>query len=113
MFALRGGWGSARLLPRLDYDLIRRHPKILMGYCDVTALLIAMHARTGLVTFHGPVGISTWTPFSIERMAAVLFEADAPMLRTRSSCATASSRSRTASRPSRPAAPAAGSWAAT
>ena len=51
-----------------------------MGYSDVTALLNAVHARTGLVTFHGPVGISTWTPFSIEQMAAVLFEADAPTL---------------------------------
>lgn len=80
VLALRGGWGSARLLPHLDYAAIRRHPKILMGYSDVTALLNAVHARTGLVTFHGPVGISTWTPFSIEHMAAVLFEADAPTL---------------------------------
>ena len=80
VFAIRGGWGSARLLPRLDYDAIRRHPKILLGYSDVTALLLAIHARTGLITFHGPVGISTWTPFSIEQMAGVLFEADAPLL---------------------------------
>jgi muramoyltetrapeptide carboxypeptidase len=80
VFALRGGWGSARLLPLLDYGLIRKHPKILMGYSDVTALLLAVHARTGLLTFHGPVGVSTWTPFSIEHMAAVLFEAEAPLL---------------------------------
>ena len=114
VFALRGGWGSARLLPRLDYDLIRRHPKILMGYSDVTALLLAIHARTGLVTFHGPVGVSTWTPFSIEHMAArPLRSGRARCCRTRSSCATASSRSRTASRRSRPAAPAAACSAAT
>lgn len=80
VLALRGGWGSARLLPHLDYAAIRRHPKVLMGYSDVTALLNAVHARTGLVTFHGPVGISTWTPFSIESMAAVLFEGDTPTL---------------------------------
>jgi muramoyltetrapeptide carboxypeptidase len=80
VLALRGGWGSARLLPHLDYAAIRRHPKILMGYSDVTALLNAVHARTGMVTFHGPVGISTLTPFSIESMAAVLFEGDAPTL---------------------------------
>ena len=80
VLALRGGWGSARLLPHLDYAAIRRDPKILMGYSDVTALLSAVHARTGLVTFHGPVGISTWTPFSIEHMAAVLFEGDTPTL---------------------------------
>lgn len=80
VLALRGGWGSARLLPHLDYAALRRHPKILMGYSDVTALLNAVHARTGMVTFHGPVGISTWTPFSIESMAAVLFEGDTPTL---------------------------------
>ena len=80
VLALRGGWGSARLLPHLDYGSIRRHPKVLMGYSDVTALLNAVYARTGLVTFHGPVGISTWTPFSIEHMAAVLFEGEAPTL---------------------------------
>jgi muramoyltetrapeptide carboxypeptidase len=80
ILALRGGWGSARLLPHLDYASILRHPKILMGYSDVTALLNAVQARTGLVTFHGPVGISTWTPFSIEHMAAVLFEGDTPTL---------------------------------
>ena len=80
VLALRGGWGSARLLPHLDYAAIRRHPKVLMGYSDVTALLNAVQARTGLVTFHGPVGISTWTPFSIESMAAVLFEGDTPTL---------------------------------
>ena len=49
-----GGWGSARTLPLLDFDLIRRNPKVLVGYSDATALLNAVHAQTGLVTFHGP-----------------------------------------------------------
>ena len=49
-----GGWGSARLLPHLDYDLIRANPKAIIGFSDVTALLNGVHARTGLVTFHGP-----------------------------------------------------------
>lgn len=49
-----GGWGSARLLPLLDYDLIRSHPKAIAGFSDVTALLNGIHAKTGLVTFHGP-----------------------------------------------------------
>ena len=49
-----GGWGSARLLPHLDYDLIRANPKAVAGFSDVTALLNGIHARTGLVTFHGP-----------------------------------------------------------
>ncbi len=77
VLAIRGGWGCARLLPHLDYDLIRRHPKVLVGYSDVTALLLAIHARTGLVTFHGPIGLSAWTPFTLGHARSVLFEAQA------------------------------------
>ena len=51
----RGGYGCNYLLPHLDLDLIRRHPKILLGYSDVTALLTWIHDQTGLVTFHGPM----------------------------------------------------------
>jgi muramoyltetrapeptide carboxypeptidase len=77
ILAVRGGWGSARLLPYLDFEVIRRNPKVLLGYSDLTALLNAVHARTGLVTFHGPVGVSTWTPFSVEHMRRVLLEGEA------------------------------------
>ncbi|MEM1146129.1 MAG: LD-carboxypeptidase, partial [Pseudomonadota bacterium] len=49
-----GGWGSARVLPLLDYDLIRANPKVLVGYSDATALLNAVYSKTGLVNFHGP-----------------------------------------------------------
>ena len=58
-----GGWGSPRVLPYLDYDLIARKPKVLIGYSDITALLNAIHQKTGLVTFHGPVGGSTIEPY--------------------------------------------------
>ncbi len=51
----RGGNGASRLLPRLDYDLIRANPKILIGYSDITALHLAIHKLTGMITFHGPV----------------------------------------------------------
>ncbi len=51
----RGGWGSLRILPLLDYETIARHPKALIGYSDATALLSAVAARTGLVVFHGPL----------------------------------------------------------
>jgi muramoyltetrapeptide carboxypeptidase len=77
ILAVRGGWGSARLLPHLDFEAIRRHPKVLMGYSDLTALLNAVHARTGLVTFHSPVGISSWTPFSVEHLRRVLIQGEA------------------------------------
>ncbi len=58
---IRGGSGTSRLLDRLDYGMIARNPKILLGYSDITALILALYAKTGLVSFHGAVGISTWT----------------------------------------------------
>jgi muramoyltetrapeptide carboxypeptidase len=51
----RGGYGCNYLLPHLDLDVIRRNPKILIGYSDVTALLTYLHDATGLITFHGPM----------------------------------------------------------
>jgi len=54
MIFARGGWGSARVLPLLDYGVIAANPKILLGYSDATALISGVHTRTGLVTFHGP-----------------------------------------------------------
>lgn len=51
----RGGYGTPRILDRLDYDAARRHPKLLLGYSDITALLIAYGKYSDLVTFHGPM----------------------------------------------------------
>ncbi len=51
----RGGYGSSRILDRLDYGAIRRNPKILVGYSDITALHMAILKKTGLVTFSGPM----------------------------------------------------------
>lgn len=51
----RGGYGALRLLPEIDLDLIRANPKILVGYSDITALLLCLSGRTGLVSFHGPM----------------------------------------------------------
>ena len=67
-----GGWGSPRVLPHLDYALIARKPKVLIGYSDITALLNAIHQRTGLITFHGPVGSSSFDPYSLENFRRVL-----------------------------------------
>jgi len=72
-----GGWGSPRVLPLLDYDLIARKPKVLIGYSDITALLNAVHQRTGLVTFHGPVGSSTFDAYTIDNFRRVLMNAEA------------------------------------
>jgi muramoyltetrapeptide carboxypeptidase len=54
IWCARGGYGVSRVLDRIDFDLIRRHPKVLIGFSDITALHIAIHQRTDLVTFHGP-----------------------------------------------------------
>jgi len=64
IIAMRGGWGCARILDKLEYQLIEDNPKILMGYSDITSLLIAVQQKTGLITYHGPVGYSSWKEFS-------------------------------------------------
>lgn len=72
IFCLRGGYGTMRLLDLLDYDAIQSHPKVFVGYSDITALHTSISQRTGLVTFHGPMvasdmgkGLSdyTWDSF--------------------------------------------------
>lgn len=55
VFCARGGFGSMKLLPLLDFEAICALPKILMGFSDITALLIAIYNRCGMVTFHGPL----------------------------------------------------------
>jgi muramoyltetrapeptide carboxypeptidase len=72
---IRGGWGSSRVLPLLDLDVIRRNPKIVLGYSDITALLLGIHAKTGLVTFHGPNGMGRWDEFSVNWVKQILFDA--------------------------------------
>jgi len=55
IFCSRGGFGSSRMLKDIDYEYIRRHPKIFIGYSDATALHLALFQKTGLVTFSGPM----------------------------------------------------------
>ncbi len=57
IFCLRGGYGAGRLLPLLDYAWIQRHPKVFVGYSDITALHCALLTQAGLVSFHGPMMI--------------------------------------------------------
>jgi len=74
IICVRGGSGAARLLPLLDYALIRSNPKVLLGYSDITALHCAIQARTGLVTFHGPMGTGSWNRFNADQFRRVFFE---------------------------------------
>ncbi|GAB3019515.1 S66 peptidase family protein [Spirosoma pulveris] len=76
VMAIHGGWGCARLLPLLDYSLIQRNPKILIGYSDVTALLLGIYAKTGLVTFHGPVASATFNAYTVDWFRRLLLEGE-------------------------------------
>ena len=73
IWALRGGSGASQLLPSIDYALIRRNPKIFIGFSDITALHLAMLKHAGLVTFHGPTAPSpTISDYSMTQLEAVL-----------------------------------------
>ncbi|MBW4687221.1 MAG: LD-carboxypeptidase [Komarekiella atlantica HA4396-MV6] len=80
IIAMRGGWGCNRILPLLNYSLIRSHPKILMGYSDITSLLLAINARSRLITFHGPVATSTWNQLTVDYLKRILFNAEAVIM---------------------------------
>lgn len=76
-----GGSGANRVLPLLDWALIARHPKLLGGFSDTTALLNAVTRHTGLVSFHSPLGRSSWNAFSTRHFRAVAMDAEAATLR--------------------------------
>ena len=77
LWSLRGGAGTAALLPHLDYAMMRRDPKPVIGYSDVTALLLALQQRAGLVCFHAPAATNSFTPFTIAALRAVLMQPQA------------------------------------
>lgn len=61
IIATRGGNGAARMLHLLNFTQIAQNPKIVMGYSDVTVVLNSVMTMSGMVTFHGPMGLSNWT----------------------------------------------------
>ena len=60
---MRGGYGVTRILDRVDFDVIRANPKLLLGYSDITALHTAIHEKVGMVTIHGPMPDRAWMEF--------------------------------------------------
>jgi muramoyltetrapeptide carboxypeptidase len=78
VFAVRGGWGCARILPYLDFRLIRANPKLLVGYSDITALHLAFAARAGFTTIHGPNVSSAWGKASWDPFRALVFDGATP-----------------------------------
>lgn len=77
ILAMRGGWGCNRILPLLDYKLIRERAKIIMGLSDITALLLAIYAKTNIITFHSLTGTSSWNEFSLDYLRRILFNGEA------------------------------------
>lgn len=61
IICLRGGYGSIRILPLIDYEIIRDNPKIFVGYSDITCLHISINQKSNLITFHGPMASSDMT----------------------------------------------------
>jgi muramoyltetrapeptide carboxypeptidase len=75
VFCTRGGYGSAMLLDRIDFDLIRKHPKIFVGYSDITALHLGIHQKSKIVTFHGPMALAGFPDFTLEHFKRAIFDA--------------------------------------
>ena len=81
VFAIHGGWGSARLLPFLDWTTIRANPKLLIGSSDITALHLAFAARAGFATIHGPNAAYSWQEISWNSFWSLAFEGGTPLYR--------------------------------
>lgn len=77
IWCARGGYGSAQLLPFIDYKLIRKNPKVFVGYSDITALHCAFERHGRLLSFHGPVASSTLTDYTKQHLIRTLFEGKA------------------------------------
>ncbi|HLR61489.1 MAG TPA: LD-carboxypeptidase [Lentibacillus sp.] len=69
----RGGYGTARIADKIDYQLIRQNPKIIWGYSDITYLHTAIRQRTGLTTFHGPMPASDVADNDFDELSASMF----------------------------------------
>jgi muramoyltetrapeptide carboxypeptidase len=80
VFAVRGGWGGARILPLLDWDAIRANPKLFIGFSDVTAIHLAFAARAGYATIHGGNASSSWPKEEWESLWRLAFAGGTPVL---------------------------------
>ena len=79
ILCVRGGWGCARLLPFVDWDVVRFNPKLLIGYSDITALHMAVAAKGGAYTLHGPNGSSAWGQSSLDSFKSVAWDGAMPV----------------------------------
>lgn len=81
IFCVKGGYGTMRMLDLLDYEAVKQHPKIFLGYSDITAMHIAYLQKCGLSTFHGPMPASCWVDdmdeYSFQSLLQMLMEGHA------------------------------------
>ncbi len=79
IFTIIGGANSNQILPYLDYEVIKNNPKIFCGFSDITALLNAIYAKTGMITFHGPhyssIGCIKGSEYTLENLQNMLMGA--------------------------------------
>ena len=78
VWCVRGGSGAPRLLPDINYALIKKNPKVFIGYSDITALHMAISQQTGLVTFHGPVASSELSEYTKSNLINSVMSPPAP-----------------------------------
>ena len=73
IIAVRGGYGTTRILDRINYDIIRQNPKPIVGYSDITALINAVYKKTGIPGFHGIVAAGNFTKFTKKNFEEMFF----------------------------------------
>ncbi|MEP6745549.1 MAG: LD-carboxypeptidase [Gemmatimonadota bacterium] len=78
VWCLRGGYGMTRILNGVDFAAARRRPKVVLGFSDITALLVPLYVETGLVGFHGPIARHELGPFSRWHLDRVVSNVNAP-----------------------------------
>jgi muramoyltetrapeptide carboxypeptidase len=78
IMCIRGGWGCNRILPLLDFEVIKNNPKVFCGFSDITSLHLAMYKYSDLITFHGPVGKSVWNDFTTTAFKQITWDGDTP-----------------------------------
>jgi muramoyltetrapeptide carboxypeptidase len=74
VWCVRGGYGAMRLLDDIDYDALRRHPKPVIGFSDITAIHAAIHRECGIVSFHGPTARGELTPYSRDHLVRAVID---------------------------------------
>ncbi len=78
VWCVRGGYGTTRFLDKVDYNLIKKNPKIFIGYSDITALHTSIYQNCNLVTFHGPVAASTFSDYAKKHVINTLMNPSTP-----------------------------------